>query len=60
MVFDISQINSYRKQQEFDDWMSNARGCGIKEFEKCKITFMSWSEEILIAFKYSITGGVIE
>ena len=37
--YDISQLESYRKQQqEFDDCISNARGCGIKEFEKCAKT----------------------
>lgn len=59
--YDISQLESYRKQQqEFDDWISNARGCGIKEFEKCAKTFQSWRKEILNAFKYGITNGVTE
>ena len=59
--YDISQLKSYRKQQqEFDDWISNARGCGIKEFDRCAKTFQSWRKEILNAFKYSITNGVTE
>ena len=59
--YNISQLESYRKQQqEFDDWISNARGCGIKEFEKCAKTFQSWRKEILNAFKYGITNGVTE
>lgn len=38
--YDISQLEFYSKQQqEFDDWISNARECGIKEFEKCWKTF---------------------
>lgn len=59
--YDISQIKSYRKQQqEFDDWISNARGCGIKEFQKHAKTFQSWRKEILNAFKYGIINGVTE
>lgn len=59
--YDISQLHSYRKQQqEFDDWISNARGCGIKEFEKRAKTFQSWRKEILNVFKYGITNGVTE
>lgn len=59
--YDISQLKSYGKQQqEFDDWISNARGCGIKEFEKCAKTFQSWRKEILNAIKYGITNGVTE
>lgn len=37
-----------------------ARGYGISEFEKCAKTFQSWRKEILYAFKYGITNGVIE
>lgn len=52
---------SYRCQQrEFDDWISNAKGCGIKEFEKCAKMFRNWRKEILNAFKYGITNGVTE
>ena len=59
--YDICQMNSYRKQQkEFDDWISNARDCGIIEFEKCANTFQSWRKEILNALKYGITNGPTE
>jgi transposase len=59
--YDICHMESYRCQQrEFDDWISNARGSGIKEFEKCAKTFQSWRKEILNAFKYGITNGVTE
>ncbi|RKD33637.1 ISL3 family transposase [Lacrimispora algidixylanolytica] len=59
--YDICQTESYRKQQqEFDDWIANARDCGITEFEKCAKTFRSWRKEILNAFKYGITNGVTE
>ena len=59
--YDICQMESYRRQQqEFDVWISNARGSGIKEFEKCAKTFQSWRKEILNAFKFGITNGVTE
>ncbi len=57
--YDICHMESYRcQQQEFDDWISNARGCDIKEFEKCAKTFQSWRKKNLNAFKYGITNGV--
>ncbi len=59
--YGICQMESYcSQQQEFDDWISNAKGCGILEFEKCTKTFRSWKKEILNAFKYGITSGVTE
>lgn len=40
--YDICPMESYRSQrQEFDNWISNARGCDITEFEKCAKTFQS-------------------
>lgn len=59
--YDICQMKSYRRQQqEFDDWISNTRGCGISEFEKCAKTFQSWRKGILNAFKYGITNRATE
>ena len=59
--YDICHTESYRCQQpELDDWISNARECGMKEFEKCVKMFQSWRKEILNAFKYGITNGVTE
>jgi hypothetical protein len=38
--YDISQLESYRKQQqEFDDWISNARGCEIKNSKNVQKRF---------------------
>ena len=40
--YNICQKKEYRMQQkEFDDWIANARDCGIKEFEKCAQTYQS-------------------
>lgn len=55
--YDICHMESYRCQQQE---ISNARGCGISEFEKCAKTFQPWRTEILNAFKYGITNGVTE
>ena len=59
--YDICHMNSYRKQQEeFDDWILNARHCHIPEFEKCAQTYQHWRKEILNAFKYGLTNGPTE
>lgn len=46
--YDISQIKSDRKQQqEFDDWISNARGCSIKntrDVRKPSILYCKFSD----------------
>ena len=58
---DDLRLAQYRMQQkEFDDWIANARDCGIKEFEKCAQTYQSWRKEILNAFKYGLTNGPTE
>ena len=48
------------QRKDFDDWISNARGSGIKEFEACARTYCNWRKEILNAFKYGYTNGVTE
>ena len=59
--YDICHMTSYRKQQEeFDDWILNARHCHIPEFEKCAQTYQHWRKEILNAFKYGLTNGPTE
>ena len=59
--YDICQMKAYRQQQrEFDDWIANAQGCGIKEFEACAKTYRAWRKEILNAFKYGLTNGPTE
>lgn len=59
--YDICRMTAYRTQQkEFDDWIANARGCRIPEFEKCAQTYQNWRKEILNAFKYGITNGPTE
>ena len=59
--YDICQMEAYRQQQrEFDDWIANAQGCGIKEFEACAKTYRAWRKEILNAFKYGLTNGPTE
>ena len=59
--YDICQMSAYRKQQqEFDDWIANARSCNIPEFRKCAQTYQNWRKEILNAFKYGLTNGPTE
>lgn len=59
--YDICHMTSYRRQQqEFDDWISNAKHCHIAEFEKCAQTYHNWRKEILNAFKYGLTNGPTE
>ena len=59
--YDICQMEAYRQQQrEFDDWIADAQGCGIKEFEDCARTYRAWRKEILNAFKYRLTNGPTE
>ena len=59
--YDICQMEAYRQQQrEFDDWIADAQGCGIKEFEDCARTYRAWRKEILNAFKYRLTNGLTE
>ena len=59
--YDICQMEAYRQQQrEFDDWIADAQGCGIKEFEDCARTYRAWRKEILNAFKYGLTNGPTE
>ena len=59
--YDICQMSAYRKQQqEFDDWIANARHCNIPEFMKCAETYQNWRKEILNAFKYGFTNGPTE
>lgn len=44
--YETCQMQSYRRQQQdFDDLISNARECGIKEFESCAKTFHSWKRK---------------
>ena len=57
----ICQNTKYSIQRkEFHEWIKNAEGCGITEFEKCAATYRNWSEYILNAFKYGLTNGITE
>lgn len=59
--YDICQMSAYRKQQqEFDDWIANAKSSNIPEFRKCAQTYQNWRKEILNAFKYELTNGPTE
>lgn len=59
--YDICQMTAYRQQQrKFDDWITNAENCGIREFEGCAKTYRAWRKEILNAFKYGLTNGSTE
>lgn len=33
--YDICQMKAYCQQRKFEDWIADAQGCGIKEFEDC-------------------------
>lgn len=57
----ICQNPKYSIQRvEFYEWIRNAEGSGIKEFEVCAATYRRWSEYILNAFKYGLTNGTTE
>ena len=59
--YDICQMKAYRQQQrEFENWIADVQGCGIKEFENCARTYRVWWMEILNAFKYGLTNSPIE
>ncbi|WP_349760074.1 MULTISPECIES: transposase [Hungatella] len=59
--YDICQIDAYSQQQrEFDDWITNALNCGIKEFEDCARTYRTLRKEILNALKYGLTNDSTE
>lgn len=59
--YDICQMKADRQQQrEFDDWIADAQGCGIKEFEDCARTYRAWRKEILNAFKCRLKNGLTE
>ena len=54
-------IDAYSQQQrEFDDWITNALNCGIKEFEDCARTYRTLRKEILNALKYGLTNDSTE
>lgn len=59
--YDICQSDKYSYQRDaFIDWIQNAEGSGIPEFEKCAATYRRWSKEIKNAFKYGYTNGPTE
>ena len=59
--YDICQNPKYSIQRtQFYEWIKNAEGCGILEFEKCAATYRRWAKEILNAFKYGLTNGSTE
>ena len=59
--YDICQNPKYSIQRiQFFEWIKNAEGSGITEFEQCAQTYRRWSKEILNAFKYGLTNGPTE
>lgn len=59
--YSICQNPKYSLQRtQFYDWIKNAEGCRISEFEKCAATYRHWTKEILNAFKYGLTNGPTE
>lgn len=59
--YDICHNPKYSIQRtEFFEWIKNAEGSGLREFETCAKTFRNWSKEILNAYKYGYTNGPTE
>lgn len=59
--FDICHMTKYSEQRKaFSNWIKYAETQNIPEFKSCIKTYRNWHKEILNAFKYGYTNGVIE
>lgn len=50
----------YEAERKLKEWILHANVSNLKEFKKCRNTFMEWKEEILNAFRYNLTNGYTE